>query len=63
MWRLAQDTSNVVRCSAVEGLGELVLRAPSQRHHVEEFLRNTVRTGTPAMKTRAAHALKKLERR
>ncbi len=60
MWRLADDPSNVVRCSALEGLGELVPRAPELRDQAEEHLRTALRTGTLAMKCRAKHALAKI---
>ena len=51
---LAEDESNVVRCSAVEGLGLLALREPSLRDEAEEMVETFLREGTTkAMKSRA----------
>jgi HEAT repeat protein len=51
---LAGDESNVVRCSAVEGLGLLVLQEPSLRDEAEEMIERYLREGTTkAMKSRA----------
>jgi hypothetical protein len=50
---LAEDQSNVVRCSAVEGLGLLVLQEPSLRDEAEEMVEKFLREGTAAMKCRA----------
>jgi hypothetical protein len=57
LWQLAEDRSNVVRCSAVEGLGLLARRDPSLRSNVEPFLHQALLTGTPAMRVRARNAL------
>jgi hypothetical protein len=57
LWQLAEDKSNVVRCSAVEGLGLLARRDASLRNTVEPFLHQTLITGTPAMRVRARNAL------
>jgi hypothetical protein len=57
LWQLAEDKSNVVRCSAVEGLGLLARRDPSLRSTVELFLHQALLTGTPAMRVRARNAL------
>jgi HEAT repeat protein len=57
LWQLAEDKSNVVRCSAVEGLGLLARRDPSLRSTVEPFLHQALLTGTPAMRVRARNAL------
>jgi hypothetical protein len=57
LWQLAEDKSNVVRCSAVEGLGLLARRDPSLRSTVEPFLHQVLLTGTPAMRVRARDAL------
>jgi hypothetical protein len=57
LWQLAEDKSNVVRCSAVEGLGLLARRDPSLRNSVEPFLHQALVTGTPAMRVRARNAL------
>jgi hypothetical protein len=50
---LAADESNVVRCSAMEGLGLLALREASLRDEAEEMVERFLREGTAAMKCRA----------
>ena len=50
---LAEDESNVVRCSAVEGLGLLALQEASLRDEAEEMVERFLREGTAAMKCRA----------
>jgi len=50
---LAQDESNVVRCSAVEGLGLLAMQEASLRGEAEEMIERFLREGTTAMKSRA----------
>ena len=51
---LAEDESNVVRCSAVEGLGLLALKEASLRDEAEEMVERYLREGTTkAMKSRA----------
>ncbi len=50
---LTEDESNVVRCSAVEGMGLLALREPSLRDEAEEMVERYLREGTVAMKSRA----------
>jgi hypothetical protein len=50
---LAQDESNVVRCSAVEGLGLLAMQEASLRDEAEEMVAKFLREGTLAMKNRA----------
>jgi hypothetical protein len=57
LWQLSEDKSNVVRCSAVEGLGLLARRDPSLRNTVEPFLHQALVTGTCAMQVRARNAL------
>jgi hypothetical protein len=57
---LAGDESNVVRCSAVEGLGLLALQEVSLRDEAEELIERFLREGTKAMKCRARHAERKL---
>jgi hypothetical protein len=57
LWQLAEDKSNVVRCSAVEGLGLLARRDASLRSAVEPFLHQALLIGTPAMRVRARNAL------
>jgi hypothetical protein len=59
---LAEDASNVVRCSAVEGLGWLAVQEASLRDEAEEMIERFLREGTTAMKCRARHAQRKLER-
>ncbi len=56
---LYYDPSNVVRCTAIEGLGLLALREPSLRRQVEPLIEEALLTGTLAMKDRARHALAK----
>lgn len=50
---LAEDRSNVVRCSAVEGLGLLATKEASLRAEAEEMAERFLREGTLAMKSRA----------
>jgi hypothetical protein len=59
---LAGDESNVVRCSAVEGLGLLALHEASLRDEAEEMVESFLRDGTKAMKCRARHVKRRLER-
>ncbi len=59
MWLLSEDRSNVVRCSAVEGLGRLALLSTEVRAQAEPYLLAVGRTGTPAMRCRARNALAK----
>ena len=60
MLLIAQDESNVVRCSAVEGLGLLATHEPSLRDDAEEMIERFLREGTTAMKCRARHAQRRL---
>ncbi len=53
MGLLAGDESNVVRCSAVEGMGLLALQEASLRDEAEEMVEGYLRDGTKAMKSRA----------
>ncbi len=63
MWLLTEDESNVVRCSAVEGMGLLALQEASLRDEAEEMIERYLREGTTkAMKSRARHVKRKLER-
>src|ERR1700722_692963 len=57
---LAGDESNVVRCSAVEGLGLLALQEASLRDEAEEMIERFLREGTKAMKCRARYVERKL---
>ena len=59
---LAGDESNVVRCSAVEGLGLLALREASLRNEAEEMVGKFLWDGTLAMKSRARHVRRRLEK-
>jgi hypothetical protein len=57
---LYYDPSNVVRCSAVEGLGLLAHRDPGLRAQIEPLLEEALKTGTLAMQCRARDALRRL---
>jgi hypothetical protein len=57
LWQLSEDKSNVVRASAVEGLGLLARRDPAIRNAIEPFLHQALISGTPAMRVRAGNAL------
>jgi hypothetical protein len=50
---LAEDESNGVRCSAMEGMGLLAMQEPSLRDEAEEIVARFLREGTLAMKNRA----------
>jgi hypothetical protein len=56
---LAGDESNVVRCSAVEGMGLLAMQEAALRDEAEEMVERFLREGTKAMKSRA-RAVKRL---
>ena len=58
MLLLAEDESNVVRCSAVEGLGLLAMQEASLRDEAEEMIERFLHEGTLAMKNRARTALR-----
>jgi len=60
---LAEDPSNVVRCSAVEGLGTLALADPSYRDHAEAMVERYLQHGTMAMKSRSRHVRNMLAKR
>jgi hypothetical protein len=57
---LAGDESNVVKCSAVEGLGLLALQEASLRDEAEEMIERFLREGTLAMKCRARAVMRLL---
>jgi hypothetical protein len=57
---LYYDPSNVVRCTAIEGLGILAKREPSLRPQFEAIAEESQATGTLAMKNRAQHGLARL---
>lgn len=59
---LMEEESNVARCSAVEGIGLLASEEPSLREVAEEMIARALREGTLAMKCRARHAKRRLER-
>lgn len=61
MWLLAEDESNVVRCSAVEGLGLLAVREASLRSEAESLVARYLLEGTVAMKNRARNVRRWLE--
>jgi hypothetical protein len=69
MLLLAEDESNVVRCSAVEGLGALALVEPSLRREAEDMVEAFLGPGrqgegtTLAMKSRARGVRKMLLKR
>jgi HEAT repeat protein len=57
---LLEDRSNVVRCTALEGLGLLASLVPGLRLEVEPILEEAAVCGTPAMRHRARVALVRL---
>ena len=54
---LYYDPSNVVRCTAIEGLAILAKAEPSLRPQFEAIAEESLATGTLAMKNRAHHGL------
>jgi hypothetical protein len=62
MQLLMEDESNVARCSAVEGMGLLASYEPSLLDAAEEMIERALLDGTPAMKARARHARRRLEK-
>jgi hypothetical protein len=63
MGLLEQDESNVVRCSAVEGMGELAVAEESLRDEAEEMVERFLRGATLAMRSRAKAVRKMLAKR
>lgn len=59
---LMEEESNVARCSAVEGIGLLASEEPSLRDVAADMIARAMREGTVAMKCRARHAKKRLEK-
>ena len=59
---LYYDPSNVVRCTAVEGLGLLAWSEPSLRAQVQPLIEEALSTGTTAMRCRARDALSRFTR-
>jgi hypothetical protein len=62
MLLLAEDESNVVRCSAVEGIGLLAVQEVGLRGEAEEMIERFLWDGTAAMKCRARVAKRRLEK-
>ncbi len=59
---LAEDESNVVRCSAMEGIALLAVEEASLRSEAEEMIERFLWDGTAAMKCRARAAKRRLEK-
>ena len=59
---LYYDPSNVVRCTAVEGLGLLAHREPGLRTQVQPLIEEALASGTLAMQCRARDALARFPR-
>jgi hypothetical protein len=59
---LMEEESNVARCSAVEGIGLLASKEPSLGGVAADMIARALREGTVAMKCRARHAKKRLEK-
>jgi hypothetical protein len=62
MLLLAEDESNVVRCSGVEGIGLLAVDEAGLRGDADEVIERALRQGTKAMKCRARVAKRRLEK-
>ena len=56
------DRSSIVKTWALNALAELVMQDDSLGPEVIELLRHAVRSGTPAMRARAKHLLRRLDR-
>src|SRR5260370_17827232 len=59
---LMEEESNVARCSAVEGIGLLASEEPSLGGVAADMIARPLREGTVAMKGRARHPKKRLEK-
>ena len=57
---LAQDESNVVRCSAVEGIAVLACEEGSLREVAEEMVERALREGTKAERCRAREGRRRM---
>lgn len=57
-----EDRSSIVRTFALQGLADLAEDDPGLRPTVIELLRESTRTGTPAMKARSRKLLLRLDR-
>jgi len=55
------DRSSIVKTFALQGLADLAAQEPSLRGGVIELLRQSIRSGTPAMKARSRKLLARLE--
>jgi len=55
-----EDRSSIVRTSALQGLADLAQDEPSLRPNLIELLRESARSGTPAMKARSRRLLLQL---
>lgn len=60
--RYLEDRSSIVRTFALQALADLAENDPGIRPSVIELLRESTRTGTPAMKARSRKLLLRLER-
>jgi hypothetical protein len=59
---LIEDESNAARCAGVEGIALLARDEPSLRGVAEEIIERALRDGAKAMKCRARHAKRSLEK-
>lgn len=59
---LMEEESNVARCSAIEGIGLLASQEPSLHAVAADMIARALREGTLAMKSRARHAKKRVEK-
>lgn len=59
---LAADESNVVRCSAVEGMALLACEEASMRDRAEAMIERVLREGTAAERCRAREGRRRMER-
>jgi hypothetical protein len=57
-----ENESNVARCAAVEGIGLLASEEPELYEIAGEMIARALRDGTLAMKARARHAKRRLEK-
>lgn len=58
--RYLEDRSSIVKTFALQGLADLARDDAALRGSVKQLLEDAVQSGTPAMKARARHLLKKL---
>lgn len=56
-----EDRSSIVKTFALQGLADLAQQDPSIRPGVIDLLRESIRSGTPAMKARSRKLLRHLE--